>query len=122
MTAVSSTKVALRPQQEMSAALPATLATPAARAHIPSLPEVRLWDIALLAKSYCGTCPRTGVLGSFTDHFDGLPTNRQSGFVNTAPLPRTYPQKVGFNIFQSQLRTQPAWFEWCCCLFLALLR
>src|SRR5215469_3556503 len=37
MTAVSSTKVALRPQQEMSAALPATLATPAARAHIPSL-------------------------------------------------------------------------------------
>src|SRR5215469_18869158 len=39
--------------------------------------------LRLLAKSYCGTCPRSRFLGSFTDHFDGLPTNRQSGFVNS---------------------------------------
>ena len=41
-------------------------------------PEVWLWDITLLAKSYWGTCPRSRFLGSFTDHFDGLPTFRPS--------------------------------------------
>ena len=55
-----------------------------------SCPEVGLWDITLLAKSYCCTCPRSRFLGSFTDHFDGLPTNRQTGFVNTAPSARIY--------------------------------
>jgi len=47
-----------------------------------SCPEVRLWDITLLAKSYCSTCLRSRFLGSFTDHFDGLPTNRQSGLLS----------------------------------------
>jgi len=54
-----------------------------------SCPEVSFWSIALLARSLCGTCPRSRFLGSFTDHFDGLPTNRQSGFVNTGPLRRS---------------------------------
>src|SRR5215471_9019736 len=58
-----------------------------------SCPEVRFWSITLLARSLCGTCPRSRFLGSFTDHFDGLPTNRQSGFVNTAPLQRTNPRR-----------------------------
>ena len=43
-----------------------------------SCPEVGLWDITLLAKPYCSTCPRSRFLGSFTDHFDGLPTIRPS--------------------------------------------
>src|SRR5215831_13652732 len=43
-----------------------------------SCPEVRLWDITLLAKSYSSTGPRSRFLGSFTYHFDGLPTIRPS--------------------------------------------
>jgi len=44
--------------------------------------EVGLWDITLLAKSYCGTYPRSRFLGSFTDHFDGLPTIRTCGLLS----------------------------------------
>src|SRR5215469_13324576 len=44
-----------------------------------SCPEVRFWSITLLARSLCSTCPRSRFLGSFTDHFDGLPTSRTGG-------------------------------------------
>jgi hypothetical protein len=34
--------------------------------------------------SFCGTCPRSRFLGSFTDHFDGLPTIRPSALFRIA--------------------------------------
>jgi len=47
-----------------------------------SCPEVRFWSITLLARSLCGTCPRSRFLGSFKDHFDALPTIRPNGFAS----------------------------------------
>jgi len=56
MTAVSSTKVALQLQQEMSVALPATPATPSARAHILRAalrPRTPLqWHVQTLGRSH----------------------------------------------------------------------
>ena len=42
-----------------------------------SCPEVGLWDITLLAKSYCGTCPRSRFLANFGFADDLLVAARQ---------------------------------------------
>src|SRR5215469_10996705 len=63
-------------------------------------PEVSFWSITLSARSLCGTCPRSRFLGSFTDHFDGLPTTRTSASETrpkTAKKRRTLTLR-GFNV------------------------
>jgi len=70
-----------RPNAVRSATHRSVEKRPTTKAFVDSCPEVSLWDITLSAKSYCGTCPRSRFLGSFTDHFDGLPTTRPSRLV-----------------------------------------
>ena len=50
-----------------------------------SCPEVRFWSITEFGRYCCGTCPRSRFLGSFTDHFDGLPTSRSCGLGSGLP-------------------------------------
>ncbi len=50
-----------------------------APSHYPNAQEVGFWSITLLARSPCGTCPRSRFRGSFTGHFDGYADHPGAG-------------------------------------------
>src|SRR5215469_10279227 len=119
MTAVSSTKVALRPQQEISAALPATRATPAARAHIPSLArspvlvhyvvgEILVWHISPKPVSR----ELHGPLRRFADYSDKCLRTRPKTAkkTRTLTLRRCIRQRIGSSFIRWQSRQPVASF------------
>ena len=52
------------------------------------LPRSPLLVHYAVGETFCGTCPRSRFLGSFTNHFDGLPTIRPCGLSPVSPTNR----------------------------------